>query len=137
MNEFSAQRRGGKGVKCYKIIEKTGDVVGAKILSLENEMMIITNEGIIIRMLVSDISIVGRNTSGVKLINIDNEKGIRVASIARVKEAMNTEQMEAALQDENAEVVDDEEITEEVTEDIGALSCDSGNIGSFFRSQCN
>ena len=113
VNEFSAQRRGGKGVKCYKIIEKTGDVVGAKILSLENEMMIITNEGIIIRMLVSDISIVGRNTSGVKLINIDNEKGIRVASIARVKEAMNTEQMEAQLLDENAEVIDDEEATEE------------------------
>lgn len=125
INEFSAQRRGGKGVKCYKIIEKTGDVVGAKILSLENELMIITNEGIIIRMLVSDISIVGRNTSGVKLINIDNEKGIRVASIARVKEAMNTEQMEAALQDENAEVIDDEETiideagesTEEVVEE--------------------
>ena len=116
VNEFSAQRRGGKGVKCYKIIEKTGDVVGAKILSLENEMMIITNEGIIIRMLVSDISIVGRNTSGVKLINIDNEKGIRVASIARVKEAMNTEQMEAALQDENEEVVEDEENIEEVAE---------------------
>ena len=117
VNEFSAQRRGGKGVKCYKIIEKTGDVVGAKILSLENELMMITNEGIIIRMLVSDISIVGRNTSGVKLINIDNEKGIRVASIARVKEAMNTEQMEAALQDENAEVVDDVETAEEVSEE--------------------
>jgi len=116
VNEFSAQRRGGKGVKCYKIIEKTGDVVGAKILSLENEMMIITNEGIIIRMLVSDISIVGRNTSGVKLINIDNEKGIRVASIARVKEAMNTEQMEAQLLDENAEVIDDEEKEESVEE---------------------
>ena len=116
VNEFSAQRRGGKGVKCYKIIEKTGDVVGAKILSLENEIMIITNEGIIIRTLVSDISIVGRNTSGVKLINIDNEKGIRVASIARVKEAMNTEQMEAQLQDENAEVIDDEETAEEVAE---------------------
>jgi len=117
VNEFSAQRRGGKGVKCYKIIEKTGDVVGAKILSLENELMMITNEGIIIRMLVSDISIVGRNTSGVKLINIDNEKGIRVASIARVKEAMNTEQMEAALQDENAEVVDDMEVAEDVPEE--------------------
>ncbi len=118
VNEFSAQRRGGKGVKCYKIIEKTGDVVGAKILSLENEIMIITNEGIIIRTLVSDISIVGRNTSGVKLINIDSEKGIRVASIARVKEAMNTEQMEAALQDENAEVVDDVEVVEDVTEGV-------------------
>ena len=116
VNEFSAQRRGGKGVKCYKIIEKTGDVVGAKILNLENEMMIITNEGIIIRMLVSDISIVGRNTSGVKLINIDNEKGIRVASIARVKEAMNTEQMEAQLLDENAEVVDDEDAVVEIAE---------------------
>ncbi|MBQ7864574.1 MAG: DNA gyrase subunit A [Lachnospiraceae bacterium] len=116
VNEFSAQRRGGKGVKCYKIIEKTGDVVGAKILSLENEMMIITNEGIIIRMLVSDISIVGRNTSGVKLINIDNEKGIRVASIARVKEAMNTEQMEAQLLDENAEVIDDEDAVVEIAE---------------------
>jgi len=116
VNEFSAQRRGGKGVKCYKIIEKTGDVVGAKILSLENEMMIITNEGIIIRMLVSDISIVGRNTSGVKLINIDSEKGIRVASVARVKEEMNTEQMEAQLLDENAEVVDDEEVVESAEE---------------------
>ena len=122
VNEFSAQRRGGKGVKCYKIIEKTGDVVGAKILSLENEVMIITNEGIIIRTLVSDISIVGRNTSGVKLINIDSEKGIRVASIARVKEAMNTEQMEAQLQDENAEVVDDVEVTEDVAEEVSEAS---------------
>ncbi len=113
VTEFTAQRRGGKGVKCYKIIEKTGDVVGAKILSLENEIMIITNEGIIIRTLVSDISIVGRNTSGVKLINIDNEKGIRVASIARVKEAMNPDQMEAALQDENEIVIDDEEATDD------------------------
>ncbi|MBP3610095.1 MAG: DNA gyrase subunit A [Lachnospiraceae bacterium] len=118
VNEFTSQRRGGKGVKCYKIIEKTGDVVGAKIISLENEVMLITNEGIIIRTLVSDISVVGRNTSGVKLINIDSEKGIRVASIARVKEAMNTEQMEAQLLDENAEVVDDVEgeDTEEVVE---------------------
>ncbi len=122
VNEFTAQRRGGKGVKCYKIIEKTGDVVGAKILSLENEIMIITNEGIIIRTLVSDISIVGRNTSGVKLINIESEKGIRVASIARVKEAMNADnpedvlkQMEEALQKED-EVIEDDEETEEVTE---------------------
>ena len=69
-------------------------------------------------MLVSDISIVGRNTSGVKLINIDNEKGIRVASIARVKEAMNTEQMEAQLLDENAEVIDDEEVAEDAIEEV-------------------
>jgi len=87
-------------------------------MSLENEVMIITNEGIIIRTMLSDISVVGRNTSGVKLINIDNEKGIRVASIARVKEALNTEQMEAALQDENEEVIDDVEVVEEEVEEI-------------------
>ncbi len=107
VNEFSAQRRGGKGVKCYKIVEKTGDVIGAKILNLDNELMMITNEGIIIRMLVSDISIVGRNTSGVKLIHIENDKGIRVASVARVKEEMNAEQMEEELQKENEAVDDD------------------------------
>ncbi len=118
VTEFTAQRRGGKGVKCYKIIEKTGDVVGAKILSLENEIMIITNEGIIIRTLVSDISIVGRNTSGVKLINIDNGKGIRVASIARVKEAMNPDQMEAALQSENEIVIDDEEAVDDAETEV-------------------
>ena len=117
IDEFSTQRRGGKGVKCYKIIEKTGDVVGAKILSLENEIMIITNEGIIIRTLVSDISIVGRNTSGVKLINIDSAKGIRVASIARVKEAMNAEQMEEELAKEN-EAVEDDEIPEDFEDDV-------------------
>ncbi|MBE5951007.1 MAG: DNA gyrase subunit A [Lachnospiraceae bacterium] len=110
VNEFNTQHRGGKGVKCYKIIEKTGDVVGAKILNLENELMMITNEGIVIRMLVSDISIVGRNTSGVKLINIDSEKGIRVASISRVKEEMNAEQMEEELRKEDETVEDDEEV---------------------------
>ena len=126
INEFSVQRRGGKGVKCYKIIEKTGDVVGAKVLNLENEVMLITNEGIIIRTLVSDISVVGRNTSGVKLINIDSEKGIRVASIAKVREPMNQEnqedllkKMEAELEGENELVEDDEEIseTEELVEE--------------------
>jgi len=116
VGEFNTQHRGGKGVKCYKIIEKTGDVVGAKILNLENELMLITNEGIVIRMLVSDISIVGRNTSGVKLINIDSEKGIRVASISRVKEAMNAEQMEEELQKENEAVEDDDIIEGEDSE---------------------
>ena len=116
VNEFNTQHRGGKGVKCYKIIEKTGDVVGAKILNLENELMMITNEGIVIRMLVSDISIVGRNTSGVKLINIDSEKGIRVASISRVKEEMNAEQMEEELQKENEAVEDDDIIEGEYVE---------------------
>jgi len=86
INEFSVQRRGGKGVKCYKINEKTGNVVGVKAVTDENEIMMITTEGIIIQLQVSDISILGRITSGVKLINIDREKEIKVASIAKVRE---------------------------------------------------
>ena len=83
MDEFTAQNRGGKGVKCYKITEKTGEVVGAKAVDEEDEIMIINTEGIIIRMECSGISVLGRITSGVKLINLkENEI---VASIAKVK----------------------------------------------------
>ncbi|MBO5197899.1 MAG: DNA gyrase subunit A, partial [Lachnospiraceae bacterium] len=70
LKEFPLQRRGGKGVKCYKITEKTGNVVGAKAVNEENEIMIINTEGIVIRMLVSDISKNGRIASGVKLIDL-------------------------------------------------------------------
>ena len=87
ISEFSCQHLGGKGVKCYKILEKTGNVVGAKAIDENDEIMIITNEGIIIRLAVSGISKLGRITSGVKLINIDTEKDIRVASFAKVKES--------------------------------------------------
>ena len=87
INEFTSQNRGGKGVKCYKIMEKTGNVVGAKAVDMENEIMIISTGGIIIRMMCSDISILGRVTSGVKLINMD--KDISVASIAKVRESSN------------------------------------------------
>ena len=87
ISEFTCQHRGGKGVKCYKILEKTGNVVGAKAIDENDEIMIITNEGIIIRLAVSGISKLGRITSGVKLIDIDTEKDIRVASFAKVKES--------------------------------------------------
>ncbi len=70
MSEFTVQNRGGKGVKCYKITEKTGNVVGVKAVNEENEIMIITTEGIIIRLQCEDISVLGRITSGVKLINL-------------------------------------------------------------------
>ena len=84
INEFTVQNRGGKGVKCYKITEKTGEVVGAKSVNEDNELMIINTDGIIIRMECSSISVLGRVTSGVKLINLkENEK---VASIAKVRE---------------------------------------------------
>lgn len=86
INEFSPQFRGGKGVKCYKITPKTGQVVAAKIVEDGSDIMLITNEGIIIRTGVDGISILGRVTSGVKLMNLDEEKDIRIASIARVWE---------------------------------------------------
>ena len=84
IGEFTCQNRGGKGVKCYKITEKTGNVIGAKAVNEENEIMMITTEGIIIRLQCSDISILGRITSGVKLINLS--EGITVASFAKVRE---------------------------------------------------
>ncbi len=84
VTEFSVQRRGGKGVKCYKINEKTGNVVGAKAVDDEREIMLITTEGIIIRLMVKDISTIGRITSGVKLINLD--KNVKVATVAKVRE---------------------------------------------------
>ena len=90
MNEFTAQNRGGKGVKCYKITEKTGEVVGAKAVSEEDEIMIINTEGIVIRMECKGISVLGRITSGVKLINLrENEI---VASIAKVREKEEEEE---------------------------------------------
>ncbi|WP_343246578.1 DNA gyrase subunit A [Diplocloster hominis] len=86
VDEFNSQNRGGKGVKCYKIMEKTGNVVGVKAVNEDNEIMLITTEGTIIRMTCKGISKLGRVTSGVKLINIDQEKDVSVASIAKVRE---------------------------------------------------
>ncbi len=92
MDEFTVQHRGGKGVKCYKITEKTGDVVGVKAVNDDNEIMMITTEGIIIQLRVEDISILGRITSGVKMINL--EKGIKVAQLAKVRSTIpEAEQM--------------------------------------------
>ena len=84
IDEFKVQNRGGKGVKCYNITEKTGDVVGVKAVNEENEIMIINTDGIIIRMECSTISVQGRVTSGVKLINL--QENSKVASIAKVRE---------------------------------------------------
>ena len=87
LTEFTAQNRGGKGVKCYKITEKTGNVVGAKAVTEDDEIMIINTDGIIIRMECKDISVYGRITSGVKLINLkENEE---VASIAKVRKTLD------------------------------------------------
>ena len=84
IDEFTAQNRGGKGVKCYKITEKSGNLVGVKSVSKDDEVMLITTEGIIIRIKVSDTTLLGRVTTGVKLINLKD--GVQVASIAKVVE---------------------------------------------------
>ena len=86
VEDFSTQHRGGKGVKCYKITEKTGDIVGAKCVSNDKEIMLITNEGVVIRMNVADVRVLGRITSGVKLMDIDRKSDVKIASIAKVRE---------------------------------------------------
>ena len=99
MEEFTAQNRGGKGVKCYKITEKTGNVVGAKAVNEDNEVMLITTEGIIIRIPCSGISVVGRIASGVKLMNVDSEN-VSIAGIAKVREQNNKDDEDAESEEE-------------------------------------
>ncbi len=95
IDEFPVQHRGGKGIKCYKITEKTGNVVAAKAINEENEVMIINTEGIIIQLMVKEVSILGRITSGVKLIDMDSaKKDIVVASMTRVRDTIPEEDAE-------------------------------------------
>ena len=112
ISEFTCQNRGGKGVKRYKITEKTGNVIGAKAVNEENEIMMITTEGIIIRLQCSDISILGRITSGVKLINLSD--GVTVASFAKVREKEEDKNSEKT--EESSENVSTEENSNENTD---------------------
>lgn len=112
IEEFSPQKRGGKGVLCYKITEKTGDIVGAKLVQDDHDLLLITTEGIVIRISVNDISVIGRNTSGVKLMNIDQDSDISVASIAKVRDDGSKSEGEG-LEDLD---IEDEEITGELSE---------------------
>ena len=105
MEEFTDQNRGGKGVKCYKITEKTGNVVGAKAVNEDNEVMLITTEGIIIRIPCSGISVVGRIASGVKLMNVDSEN-VSIAGIAKVREQSNKDDEDAESEEEEQRVED-------------------------------
>ena len=114
ISEFSCQNRGGKGVKCYKITEKTGNVIGAKAVNEENEIMMITTEGVIIRLQCADISILGRITSGVKLINL--KEGVTVASVAKVREK-EEEASEDKLAEDSGESAEEEMISKEVQPD--------------------
>lgn len=101
IDEFPVQHRGGKGIKCYKITEKTGNVVAAKAIKEENEVMIINTEGIIIQLMVKEVSILGRITSGVKLIDMDSaKKDIVVASMTRVRDTIPEENAESGEEKE-------------------------------------
>ena len=104
VEEFHVQNRGGKGVKCYKINEKSGNVIGVKAVNESREIMLITNEGVIIRMKVSGISHLGRVTSGVKLINLD--EGVKVAKVAKVREEDLEEPTEEAVEQTTDESVE-------------------------------
>ncbi|MDR0924619.1 MAG: DNA gyrase subunit A [Hungatella sp.] len=112
IEEFTPQRRGGKGVLCYKITEKTGDIVGAKLVEDDHDLLLITTEGIVIRISVNDISVIGRNTSGVKLMNIDQDSDISVASIAKVRDDGSKSDGEGMEELD----MEDEEIPEEIVE---------------------
>ena len=110
IDEFKSQNRGGKGVKCYKIMEKTGNVIGVKNLHMDDEIMMINTEGIVIRMMCSDISVLGRVTSGVKLMNLS--ENVSVASIAKVREtSADSEDIIKKIEDE---IIEDEKNDEEI-----------------------
>ena len=112
ISEFKLQLRGGKGLLCYNVTEKTGNLVGMKLLDDGRDIMLITNEGILIRMGVDDISIIGRNTSGVKLMSIDADSDVRVASIAKVRESSRQDEEDENVADPESMENEDGETTE-------------------------
>ncbi len=120
IKEFSVQNRGGKGVKCYKITEKTGNIIGVKAVNLDDEVMLITTEGIIIRIKVSDTTLLGRITSGVKLINLD--ENVTVASIAKVRQDKSILEKE-----EENDVIIDEAENESVKEKLSSTDVSKEN----------
>ena len=116
-SEFSPQNRGGKGVICYKLTDKTGCLIGAKLVDDSREIMLITTEGIMIRMYVDDISMIGRNTSGVKLMSIEAGTDIKVASIAKGRESVTKDTNvfnEEYIEEENGETDEGSAVAEEV-----------------------
>ena len=118
ISEYAVQHRGGKGVKCYKITEKTGNVIGAKAVDDTREIMLITTEGIIIRLACRDISTLGRITSGVKLINLDDN--VKVATVSKVRKNPSDED------GNEAEEFSEEDNTKAADTSVAA-ECDADN----------
>ena len=115
LEEFTVQKRGGKGLKCYKIMEKTGYVIGVKAVNDDHEIMIITDGGIIIQIRMNEISKLKRITSGVKLINLD--EGTKVAKIAKVREKISNGEEEFENIDDAMEDIPEEK-KNNIPEDI-------------------
>ena len=125
LSEFSIHHRGGMGMKCYRITDKTGYIVGAKAMKDDREIMLITTEGIIIRMASSDVSVNGRVASGVKVMNLDDN--VKVAGIAKVSE-------EATLSAANDTVANDDEVSDEADViEADTLSADDRNVNGDFE----
>ncbi|MGN0299246.1 MAG: DNA gyrase subunit A [Lachnospiraceae bacterium] len=119
ITEFPLQKRGGKGVRCYKVTDKSGYVVGVKSVNANQELMIITTEGIVIRIKINDISIIGRNTSGVKLMDIDPASGVKVASIAKVREddCEKVIDEEGLIEEEKSRLLEEDESLDDLDEE--------------------
>ncbi len=115
LEEFTVQKRGGKGLKCYKITEKTGDVMGVKAVNDENEIMLITTEGIIIQLRSQDIRVLSRITSGVKLMDLDD--GVKIAKIAKVRERISNGDQEFDNIEDAMEDIPEEKSLEEIIEE--------------------
>ncbi|MBR6381602.1 MAG: DNA gyrase subunit A [Lachnospiraceae bacterium] len=113
IDEFTVQRRGGKGVKCYKILEKSGEVMGAKAVRGDEELILVTNEGVIIRIRVEDIRILSRITTGVKLMNL--EPGVRIAQAAKVRDRVSNGEKEFDSVEEG------EDSLTEIAEELGGF----------------
>ena len=104
MSEFKDQNRGGKGIRCYRVNAKTGNLAGVKVYKEGYELMLITTEGTVIRMKTDTIPVLGRDTSGVKLMQVDQEN-VKVSSIELIEESKEEEFTETS-----EETVDSEEV---------------------------
>nr|MCR5654560.1 DNA gyrase subunit A [Lachnospiraceae bacterium] len=115
IDEFHVQNRGGRGVHCYKIVEKTGDVVGVKAVNEDHEIMMITDEGIIIQIPMEDVSMIGRSTSGVRLMKVDGD--VKIAKIAKVREKVSDEDGNEESLDDDEDIIEEDITDEELKED--------------------
>jgi Type IIA topoisomerase (DNA gyrase/topo II, topoisomerase IV), A subunit len=122
IKDFKVQKRGGMGLKCYKLTEKTGNIIGVKAVNEDHEIMMITTGGIIIQLRCADISRYGRITSGVKLIELN--ENVQVASIAKVR------QTEKSSVEGDEDIVDTEAVSDDVDTEVFNAESDDDETNS-------